>query len=161
MNVIFRAFEENDWVEVRDLHCSSFAYLAAAHYTVEQIRAVERMIQDPGYRDELRESNLQLADVGAVIVGSAGWCQPDPGRARIRKVFVAREQAGKGLGRMLMGHVEGYLHSAGIRELVVRATMNAVHFYERLDFHKVRLDTMTSSDGVQVPVTMMRKTLIG
>src|ERR1051326_2295465 len=87
MDVIFRAFEEDDWADVRELHSSSFAQLATAYYTAEQMSAVERMIRDPVYRQELRESRLTLAVVGTVIVGSAGWCQPDPGTARIRKVF--------------------------------------------------------------------------
>jgi N-acetylglutamate synthase-like GNAT family acetyltransferase len=158
MNVVIRAFDEKDWVQVRELHSTSFAHLAAACYTAEQMQAVERMIREPGYREELRESNLKLAVVGADIIGSVGWCQPDPDTARIRKVFVAPPQAGKGLGRRLMELVEGDIHSSGVREIVIRATMNAVPFYERLGFQQVRLDAMTASDGVRVPVTMMRQT---
>jgi N-acetylglutamate synthase-like GNAT family acetyltransferase len=160
MNVSFRAFEENDWIDVRELHSMSFAHLATTHYTAEEMQAVERMLRDPSYRDELRESNLTLAVIGSEIVGTAGWCKPDAGTARIRKVFVATPQAGKGLGRRLMEHVERDIRSSGIREIVIRATMNAVPFYERLGFHKVRLDTMTGPEGIRVPVTMMHKTLV-
>jgi GNAT superfamily N-acetyltransferase len=158
MNFNFRAFEENDWISVRELHSTSFARLAASGYTAEQMQAVERLLRDPSYKQDLRESNLTLALFAGDIVGSAGWCQPAPGTARIRKVFVAPQHAGKGLGRLLMEHVERDIRASGIREIVIRATMNAVPFYERLDYHKVRLDAMTSSDGVLIPVTMMCKT---
>src|SRR5215471_16031118 len=99
MNFIFRAFEENDWISVRELHSTSFAHLAASAYTAGQMQAVERMLRDPSYKQDLRESNLTLAVFADDIVGSAGWCRPAPGTARIRKVFASPQHAGKGLGR--------------------------------------------------------------
>ena len=123
------------------------------------MQAVERMLQHPDYREELRECNLRLAVVGTEIVGSAGWCQQTQGTARVRKVFVAPPLAGMGLGRRLMEVIEGTIHSAEIRNVVIRATINAVPFYERLGFHQVRRDMMISPDGVYVPMIIMNKRL--
>ena len=160
MNVTVRRFADSDWESVRELHSLSFAHQAATHYTREQMQAIESMLRAPSYRQELQECNLRLAIIEKHIAGSAGWCQPDLKTARVRKVFVAPLHAGMGLGRRLMEVIESEIHASGIRNIIIRATMNAVPFYERLGFQKVRLDMMVSPEGVHVPMTMMDKQLV-
>ena len=124
------------------------------------MQAVERMLRHPSYHQELRECDLRLAIIDNHIAGSAGWCQPASNTARIRKVFVTPSHAGIGLGRLLMEVIEGEIYASGIRNVMVRATMNAVPFYERLGFHKVRLEMIISPDSVHVPMTIMDKQLV-
>jgi putative acetyltransferase len=158
-DVSIRSIRAEDVPDVRSLHARSFAELARDHHTQEQIAAHVELVRDDSYEDELLSNNLLVAEADRRIVGTAGWraVADDPGTARIRKVFVAPEVAGCGLGRLLVGEAERQALESGCARFVVRANVNAVGFYERLGYRTKRHGRMPVAGGVELPVVFMEK----
>jgi len=158
-DVSVRSIRAEDVPHVRALHARSFAELARDHHTPEQIEAHAQLVLADSYQDELLSNNLLVAEAEGHIVGTAGWCAvaDAPGTARIRKVFVAPEVAGRGLGRLLVGEAEKQALESGYARFVVRANANAVGFYVRLGYRTIRSGRMPAADGVELPVTFMEK----
>lgn len=155
-----RPIAEGDVEAVRDLHARSFAGLAGSHNTAAQIDAHLALIRAPDYAAALLCNNLLLAEGrDRRIVGSAGWCETEgePGTARIRKVFVAPDAAGTGLGRRLVEAAEADARARGATGFFVRANANAAAFYERLGYRPVETGAMPGPGGVAIPVVFMRK----
>jgi putative acetyltransferase len=159
MNIVFRSFEMQDFAATQKMHACSFEQLATEHYTPNEMAVQIKMIQNPSYLDALCASNLSLAILNNEIVGTAGWCSHDSNTARIRKVFVSPKHAKHGLGRSLIHRVEGQIQEHGFSEIIIRASMNAVPFYERVGFSTVKPDIMRL-ENLDVPVMLMRKTLL-
>lgn len=159
-DVTLRPIAEEDFDAVRALHARSFAALGGSHNSRAQIDAHVALIQLPPYAEELARNNLLLAVTSAgEILGTAGWCEAEgrAGTARIRKVFVAPEVAGRGLGRLLVEAVEADASARGCTDFVVRANANAAALYWSLGYREVETGTMTAAGGVALPVVFMRK----
>jgi putative acetyltransferase len=159
LDVSIRSIRAEDVRDVRSLHARSFAELARDHHTQEQIAAHVSLVRDNSYHDELLSNNLLVVEAEGQIVGTAGWCTvaDAPGTARIRKVFVAPEVAGHGLGGLLVGEAERQALKSGYRRFVVRANVNAVGFYERLGYRTIGHGRMPVAGGVELPVVFMEK----
>jgi GNAT superfamily N-acetyltransferase len=158
--VAIRAVEAEDVSAVRSLHARSFAELARQHHTPTQIEAYVRLILDELYRDELLSNNLLVAEEQeGRIIGTAGWCAVAgaPRTARIRKVFIAPETAGRGLGRRLVQEVEQRAIEIGYTRFVVRANANAVGFYQRLGYRTTQSGRMPAAGGIELPVIFLEK----
>jgi putative acetyltransferase len=155
-----RLFEAGDASRVQEMHIASFARLARGEYTADEIAAHEQMFRAPKYLNDLSTNNLVVAVLDDDIVGSAGWCQHDHQTARIRKVFVSAALARSGIGRMMMERIEKTIQETGFRRIVLRASMNAVAFYERVGYQRVEESKMVLGTGVSVSVTMMDKELV-
>lgn len=57
-----------------------------------------------------------------------------PGIGQVRCVAVATNQQGKGLGKLLMEHLEDKAIALGMKKIILEARENAVPFYERLGY---------------------------
>jgi GNAT superfamily N-acetyltransferase len=148
-----------DLAAIRALHVRSFAKLARSHHSLAQIQAHADMVAEPAYEQELLSNNLLVAeDSRGCILGTAGWRPLDgaPTTARIRKVFMAPEVAGRGLGRRLVGEAEAHARRAGFERLYVRANVNAAPFYERLGYRALERGSMPAG-GEELPVVYMEK----
>jgi putative acetyltransferase len=158
--VTIRPIRPIDIAEVRALQARSFAVLAKSHHSAEQIEAHADLIDAPAYRNELLSNNLLVAeDAGGRILATAGWRIQDdrPGTARIRKVFVAADMAGRGLGRRIVEAAEADARARGFAKFFVRANVNAAPFYERLGYQALESGSMEAANGVALPVVYMEK----
>ncbi len=152
----------DDVAAVRGLHMASVERLSGTHYTDREIAAYLRSMAADSYADELLANNLTLAETPRdSLIGTAGWCLLDdaPDTVRIRKVFVAPDLAGQGLGGLLVREVERQALGGGFRHAFVRANDNAFGFYEALGYRSVGYGAMPVGDGVGLAVTYMRKAL--
>lgn len=68
------------------------------------------------------------------IVGIARLQGIEPGLAQIRYMAVDDDYQGKGIGRMIMQHLEDYARKTNIDEIFLHARENAVPFYEKLGY---------------------------
>ncbi len=95
------------------------------------------------------------------LVATAGWCRvpDDAAVARLRKVFVAPDRAGQGLGRRMVEAAEGAARAAGFHRFRVRANANAEAFYARLGYRPVRREDMPTAGGIALPTVIMVKGL--
>lgn len=155
-----RPIREADLDAVRRLQAESFAALAGDIHSPAQIAAHVDLIMAPDYTGELLSNNLLVAEApDGVVVATAGWCRvPDDEEvARLRKVFVAPDRAGQGLGRRMVEAAEEAARAAGFTRFRVRANANAEAFYARLGYSPVRQEEMPTAAGVALPTVIMAK----
>ena len=155
-----RPIRETDVDAVRRLQAESFAALATALHSPAQIAAHVALIMAPDYARDLLSNNLLVAEApDGALVATAGWCRvpDDDAVARLRKVFVAPDRAGQGLGRRMVEAAEQAARDAGFSRFRVRANANAEAFYARLGYRPVRREEMPTAGGVALPTVIMVK----
>jgi ribosomal protein S18 acetylase RimI-like enzyme len=76
---------------------------------------------------------MVLADSGEML-GVARLQFNSPETAQVRFVAVADKAQGKGVGRMLMEHLEKIAGEKGAAEVVLDARENAVPFYKKINY---------------------------
>ncbi len=158
MEITLRAFTMSDLIRVRALHIRSFAELAQADHSGEQIAGHLAYIASSAYEDEVKGAHLHLAETAdGVLVGTAGWQEAGPGVARIRKVFISPARARQGLGRRLVAEMEQRAVDAGYERFTVRANINAVPLYAAMGYEETGRGSMDVGQGIALPVVFMEK----
>lgn len=159
-DLVLRPIREADLDAVRRLQADSFAALAGDIHSPSQIAAHVALIMAPDYAGELLSNNILVAEApDGRLVATAGWCRvpDDPAVARLRKVFVTPDRAGRGLGRRMVEAAEAAARAAGFRRFRVRANANAEAFYARLGYRPVERGEMPTAGGVALPTVVMVK----
>lgn len=158
--LVLRPIREADLDAVRRLQADSFSALAGAVHSPAQIAAHVALIMAPDYAGELLSNNLLVAEApDGAVVATSGWCRvpDDDETARLRKVFVAPDRAGQGLGRRMVEAAEDAARAAGFRRFRVRSNANAEAFYARLGYRPIRREDMPTAGGVALPTVIMVK----
>lgn len=149
----------DEFSSVRYVHAAAMRISGGHTLSDSEILAFTGYVYSPAYAETLGRLRLFGAYIGNELVGTAGWSVADDsgGSVRVRSVFVRPLFTGVGIGRRLVGDVEGDARAAGFGVFSVRATMNATGFFERLGYQ-------TTSHGVRplgsehvLPVAFMRK----
>ncbi len=96
--------------------------------------------------------------------GCGGWSENTPGSgaviagmAHIRHFAVTPEAAGKGVGRLLYCRCCDEATAAGFRRFQVYSSLNAVSFYEKLGFARVRAIDVPIKDDVAFPSVILER----
>ncbi len=92
---------------------------------------------------------------GAALIGGAIVVPLSEHRAQLRQMLVVQDSQGRGLGRLLVEHVEAALRGRGIRLLSMNARLEAVGFYERCGYERVGDEFV----HVTIPHVRMEKAL--
>jgi N-acetylglutamate synthase-like GNAT family acetyltransferase len=71
------------------------------------------------------------------VIGVARLQDTTPGQAQLRYMAVADAHQGKGIGRMIMQHIENHARGNGITEIFLHARENALAFYQALGYRQV------------------------
>jgi GNAT superfamily N-acetyltransferase len=81
------------------------------------------------------------------IVGSVGIYPMDDRRCELRKMYLAREVRGKGLGKLLLERAISFARSAGFTSIVLETASvlkDAISLYERYGFRPVASDHLAA-----------------
>jgi GNAT superfamily N-acetyltransferase len=97
----------------------------------------------------VQQREMFVAEQAGEIVGTIGYAA-----GTVRSLFVAPEHHGSGVGRRLVGEVEGLARRAGLHSLTVAASLTAVGFYQRCGFEPLR-----SVDPSGIAMVLMHKWL--
>lgn len=97
-----------------------------------------------------------LAFEGADVVGF-GVLDLDSGT--VEALFVHPSHMGRGIGRMVLKHFDDLACKAGLRQLSLDSSLNAVSFYRACGFIGNKLSTHKSQTGVTVECIPMTKSL--
>lgn len=156
-NWTIRPMAAGDVDAVRSIVIDSNRIGGVGYYTADEIAAFGRTIQ-AAYLDDLPDrAHAHVAcDINGDIVANAGWVWFDDGEARLTMVFVHPDWFGRGVGSRLVDRVETHARSAGATGLVVRSSLNAVSFYERLGYTAIR-PMPTEVDVGTIGSTLMRR----
>jgi predicted N-acetyltransferase YhbS len=117
-------------------------------YTSEQIEAWLGGRSPEGYHKGIKKGEMFVAEDNGEVVGF-GHVVP----GEIVAIFVDHGKHGMGIGKALVEHAIE-MASDGERKVIVRATLNAIPFYEKSGFVKVKEDA-DIDNGVEVPVLIM------
>jgi putative acetyltransferase len=154
-----RPFAHDDTDAVVDLRNRSFEELSGDAYTPAQKAALRENRAERDYAEDLIRNHIMLGfDEALGLVAMGGWIAmpDDPEIGRIRKLAVHPAVARQGLGRHMVEDAEQRAHDAGCRRFIVRSSINAVPFYERLGYRVTEHGTMKAGD-IDIPMAMMRK----
>jgi len=85
----------------------------------------------------------------------------DPARdaARIRAMYTDPAFARRGVGKLVLSLCEDAARNAGFRRATMMATMAGVPLYEACGYRAAEPVSMTTVNGVEVPLVRMEKTL--
>lgn len=139
-----------------ELHHSAIRALAQGHYTAEELQAWT--YQTPAH---FRWALLQPEEWFIVAEGPGGVLGfSSLKRDVLQATYVAPELSGRGIGRRLVARVEREARRRGVTRLRLKASRNAVPFYERLGYARGRNGHLETIAGVPIPYLSMRKDLI-
>jgi GNAT superfamily N-acetyltransferase len=152
---------------VRYIHAAALRAQARSCLSEADVNTFTRYVYSDAYTRCLSEAARTNRLIGAVIarelVGTAGWLPAnDSGAiARMHGVFVRPLFTGGGLGRKLALAAEEQAGQAGFSVFTVRATLNAVEFFSRLDYEASSRGAWTLGPRQIMQVAFMRKRLHG
>jgi putative acetyltransferase len=146
-----------DFDAVREVHQRAVRALGADAYSDRQVEAWA----DWADVDEL--DGVDDEDAHMVVAerrgDTAGFGHLGTAEGDVNAVYVHPGHAREGVGAALLAHLEGYARGAGLSELTLSASLNAVDFYTRAGYERVRRDTHETTGGVELECLRMRKRL--
>lgn len=158
---VFRPVGIDGLSSVRYVHASALRRDATSVLSDGEIDAFAKHVYSQTYTDSLLRQDLVGAFLGPELVGTAGWSVADDqgSAARIRSVFVLPVFSGMGFGSRLLAEAERRAVAAGFPVLLLRATLNAVPFFEARGYAVTSQGVHTLPGGVGLPVAFMRKSV--
>lgn len=153
-------------------HVSAIERFGPAAYDDEQVAAwAERPDGAEPYRENARSDDdvFVVAERDGGVVGFGHLVPPDQrdvdpanrreGEGEVTAVYVHGDHARRGVGSALLERIEAAAHERGMDSLVLWSSLNAVGFYERHGFERVRAAGHETTGGVELDVVVMRKRL--
>lgn len=144
--------------EILEVKQAAISELATQTYTPAELDA---WAPDNDALEEYREAmsadafQVLVAEDGARIVGYAVLNATD---ARIEALFVRPFWTRAGIGTRLLSQLETSATFADCQQLSVVSSLNAVPFYESLEYDRVG-DRTRTIDGVEIGFTLLEKDL--
>jgi putative acetyltransferase len=123
----------------------------------EAPRASER--REAPRASESRAAPGDVVGFGHLVPPGEREADHPAGEGEVRAVYVHGDHAREGVGSALLAHLEERARERGLSALVLWASRNAVGFYERHGYERVRGTTHETTGGVKLAVTVMRKGL--
>ena len=78
----------------------------------------------------------------------------------VNAMFVCPTQMGKGIGKVMLAHLEATARAASIETLYLDATLNAAKFYRQCGFSGDNISTYHSPMGIDLACIKMTKKLV-
>ena len=142
---------------VLDLVRDSITRLAAGHYSTTQIDSWVDQYPSPEEfaRWRNRREMLVAREHGIPI----GFGQIEINRREIVGVHVLPSKTRRGVGKQIVTALETIGIAAGLTELVVQSSINAVEFYRYCGYQAVETIEFELSNGVKLKAELMQKNL--
>ena len=107
----------------------------------------------------------RLLEAGAALVAEeegriVGYAVLDGASGEVEAVFVEPACQGRGIALRLLHEVEALALQRGLDALFLSASLNAVAFYERAGFQRVREELYSHRSGIAIPSVTMEKRLL-
>ena len=150
-----RRARPSDAEEMAEMHRASIREICSAAYTAEQVAAWTEPLEPEKYLAAMEKFEVFVAEeqgvVGLLIVNLPG--------AELNALYLHPAVTSRGIGRRLVAHAERLAGEASITELKLKATLNAVGFYEACGFARVEESHCANPSGVDLPCIDMVKRL--
>jgi len=136
------------------IFAESIRALARAFYSSEQIDAWSRRLTPSRCAAWAEQGGLYVTERGGEI---AGFGCIDLADACIDMLYVSPDHARHGVGAALIRYLEDRARDCGIKELHLRASLNAVPFYKAMGYAEVERIIHGSDDGITFECVNMSK----
>ncbi|MEZ4740897.1 MAG: GNAT family N-acetyltransferase [Bdellovibrionota bacterium] len=156
MKVKIRKSRLEDSRRIAHVHRRSIRGVCSNSYSQKIIDAWSGGTSAAGVRRAIKnpEVNNVIAIVDGVICGVAASV-----KNRIWLLYLHPSWIGKGIGEKLLQRLESDMRKKGIRKITLESSLNALNFYLRNGYQKVKKKTLTFRDGTRVPCVEMTKTI--
>lgn len=84
---------------------------------------------------------------------------PAPAEGEVTAIYVHGDHAREGVGSALLEHLQRVARQQGLDALALTSSLNAVGFYERHGYERVREATHETTREAELDVVVMRKRL--
>ncbi|WP_050872684.1 GNAT family N-acetyltransferase [Comamonas testosteroni] len=151
-----RSYRPGDEIALWQVFHDAVHQLAANHYSPEQLDAWAPPQPD---RAEWSRRIQALSPFVAVCANDRPVAYADlQANGYIDHFFVAPQHAGRGVGRLLLVHIEHAARQNGLPELSADVSLNAQRFFAHFGFEQQRRQ-MPVVRGIALSNTRMRKAL--
>ena len=138
------------------VHVSSIQGLCGPQYGADAIAEWTGALAVDRYVARMAEFEFFVAEEAGAVVGFAAL---DTAGQDLHALYVAPVATGRGVGRALVAVCEELARSLGLSRLTVRATLNAVSFYEQQGFTRVGSSRHALPSGRELACEDMVKVL--
>jgi putative acetyltransferase len=155
--MLVRPARATDFDAVREVHQRAVRALGADAYSDRQVGAWADWSDVDGL-DGVDDDDAHLV-LAERRDDPAGFGHLGAADGEVNAVYVHPDHAREGVGAALLAHLEGYARGAGLSELTLSASLNAVDFYARAGYERVGRDVHETTGGVELECIRMRKRL--
>ena len=152
--MLIRAAVPSDVGDIFRVHTSAIRHVCSAVYDATQIESWTCRKRPEGYLDPIAHHPFLVAIVNGVVVG---FSELNPKTGEVCAVYVQPDHIRQGIGRHLLLAAEAAAHQRGLARLHLRATLNAVPFYQAHRYIVDGAGSVLLGDGTSLPCVDMHK----
>jgi N-acetylglutamate synthase-like GNAT family acetyltransferase len=141
---------------VHQVHTEAIRAGTTGHYEPEAVEAWVEAFSPDNFPRNIERMEFFVAEDSAGQVG--GFVAFDLETREVDSVYVAPWTGGSGLGTLLLRFAEESARQAGVQNLWLDSSINAVGFYAKYGWSEVERHARVRQ-GVSIPVVKMEKTL--
>ena len=156
MEVQLRRMSPNDVDEVMDVHKKSIYGLCKDFYSEEQMKLWTDMFNHKIFNEGIKDPNnvaIVAIDDNRII----GYGFINLNDKEVKGMYLIPGFSRKGIGQLILSRLESMAQEHKLDGLVLNSTLNAVHFYEKCGYVKVRDESMQLTDSCRIPCVHMVK----
>jgi putative acetyltransferase len=153
---MIRGASESDAEAICALHVASIREVCGLVYDARAIEAWAGSKRSERYRAAMRESIMLVAEREGVI---AGFGDLHIASAELRGLYVRPDSLRRGIGRQVLQALEEAGRKRGLHRIDLRATLNAIPFYQAQGYDLGEMTTFPLGAGLTVACAMFHKAL--
>jgi GNAT superfamily N-acetyltransferase len=136
------------------IHSRSVAELCQGAYSPQEVRTWVELLRPDGYLRPEQPRTVLVAERGWHLVG---FGQLDPALGELEALYVVPEEAGNGVGSLLLSALEARAWRGGAPVMSLDASLNAEPFYRARGYHRLHAARRILTPQVQLACVRMQK----
>ena len=153
--IVIRKAKKEDTQSIFDIRKKAILHQCIGHYSDEQLA-----IWTDGSPTEafmaMVDEGFHVAVEGEKIIATGMISTRD---GMIDGIFVEPDFMGKGVGKLILKHLEDIAIAVGLGEMKLDSTLNAAGFYRSFGFQGDKVSTYQSPRGISLSCVPMKKKL--
>ena len=135
--VTVRLASESDIPAIHSVHISSIKEICASHYKADEIKQWTERQSHERYSKLFKEGRVYVVERENMVIafGHIGRTEDADCDYEIKALYVAPVEVKQGIGRLLLTTLE---RSVEYKKLIVFSSKNAVGFYEKYGFVRIK-----------------------
>jgi len=156
MQFQFRDMSPNDINEIIAVHKKSVYGLCSEFYSQEDMTIWTDLFSHKFSDEGIKDAN----NVGIVAIDNnkiIGYGFINLNDKEVKGVYLIPEFTNKGIGKMILSKLESIAQEHKLDELTLDSTLNAVHFYGKCGYKRIRNELFQLTDNCKIPCVHMIK----